>query len=333
MKGRRITIEFLIGTMIEVPRAALTAGEVATEAEFFSFGTNDLTQMTFGYSRDDIGKFLHIYIDARSCRRIRSWSSTRPAWATDADRHRARAESAADLKLGICGEHGGEPSAVAFCHGLGFQYVSCSRIACRSPRGGGQAALADVSGIGTARRDGRPARGRRHPRAEEAPRSAASCRPPRPRRWSGWWWSTTAPPTTPPRWPGRGAPWSSRKTRRGYGQACLTGIEWLKDPPASGHPGFIDGDYYDHPAELVRVIERSWPAGTISSSDAGPGEAAPGRFSPRRRFGNGWPRGSSIGNLGGAVHRPGAVPGTSASRRWNGWPGRYQLRVDRTRCR
>jgi pyruvate,orthophosphate dikinase len=124
-KGARI--DFMTGTMIEVPRAALTADKIAGSAEFFSFGTNDLTQMTFGYSRDDAGKFLPVYIDAGILKNdpfqildqegvgqlvrmgVQKGRSVRPG-----------------LKVGICGEHGGEPSSVEFCDSVGMDYVSCS---------------------------------------------------------------------------------------------------------------------------------------------------------------------------------------------------------------
>ena len=118
---------YLIGTMIELPRAALTADEIAETAEFFSFGTNDLTQTTFGLSRDDSGRFLPHYLekglladdpfqvlDRRGVGKLITWAvregrATRPT-----------------LKVGICGEHGGEPQSVAFCHDVGLDYVSCS---------------------------------------------------------------------------------------------------------------------------------------------------------------------------------------------------------------
>ena len=121
------TLEYKFGTMIEVPRGALTAGEIAEVAEFFSFGTNDLTQMTFGFSRDDAGKFLEEYyarkvfendpfahIDQNGVGRlmkiaVEDGRSTR-----------------ANIKLGICGEHGGDPDSIEFCHKLGLDYVSCS---------------------------------------------------------------------------------------------------------------------------------------------------------------------------------------------------------------
>jgi pyruvate,orthophosphate dikinase len=120
-------IEYAFGTMIEIPRAALRADNMALEAEFFSFGTNDLTQMSFGFSRDDIGGFLPNYLDKKILRvdpfttidqqgvgelikiGIERGRSTRP-----------------DLEVGICGEHGGDPESVKFCHRIGMNYVSCS---------------------------------------------------------------------------------------------------------------------------------------------------------------------------------------------------------------
>ena len=122
-----VDLKYMVGTMIEIPRAALTADAIATEAEFFSFGTNDLTQMTFGFSRDDAGKFLDAYyetkiyendpfarIDMEGVGKLVEMSvelgrQTRP-----------------DIKLGICGEHGGDPASVEFCHRTGLNYVSCS---------------------------------------------------------------------------------------------------------------------------------------------------------------------------------------------------------------
>ena len=127
MVSHGVTFKYLVGTMIEVPRAAITADEIATEAEFFSFGTNDLTQMTFGFSRDDAGKFLDEYygrkifesdpfakLDQDGVGRLMKMAiaggkSTRPK-----------------IKLGICGEHGGDPSTIEFCHNIGLNYVSCS---------------------------------------------------------------------------------------------------------------------------------------------------------------------------------------------------------------
>ena len=122
-----VEMSYKVGTMIEIPRAALTAGEIAKEAEFFSFGTNDLTQMTFGFSRDDAGKFLSAYYEAKIYENdpfakldqngvgkliqiaLEQGKKTRP-----------------DLHCGICGEHGGDPSSVEFCHNVGLDYVSCS---------------------------------------------------------------------------------------------------------------------------------------------------------------------------------------------------------------
>ncbi|MFA5466471.1 MAG: pyruvate, phosphate dikinase [Candidatus Izemoplasmatales bacterium] len=127
IKKNNVKLDYLVGTMIEIPRAALLADEIATEAEFFSFGTNDLTQMTFGFSRDDAGKFLADYyqkkifesdpfahVDQKGVGKLMDLAcklgkSVRP-----------------DLKLGICGEHGGDPASVEFCHDIGLSYVSCS---------------------------------------------------------------------------------------------------------------------------------------------------------------------------------------------------------------
>ena len=120
-------VKYMIGTMIEIPRAAVTADEIAKEAEFFSFGTNDLTQMTFGFSRDDAGKFLGAYYDKKIF-------ESDPFARLDQNGVGKLVEMAAklgrqtrpDIKLGICGEHGGDPSSVMFCHRAGLNYVSCS---------------------------------------------------------------------------------------------------------------------------------------------------------------------------------------------------------------
>ena len=122
-----VKMEYHVGTMIEIPRAAVTADQIATEAEFFSFGTNDLTQMTFGFSRDDAGKFLDAYYDAKIY-------ESDPFAKLDQAGVGALVKMAAekgratrpDIKLGICGEHGGDPSSVEFCHNIGLNYVSCS---------------------------------------------------------------------------------------------------------------------------------------------------------------------------------------------------------------
>ncbi len=114
-----VDMKYQVGTMIEIPRAALTAGEIAKEAEFFSFGTNDLTQMTFGFSRDDAAKFLGAYYDHKIYESDPVGKLVKMA-ATDGRATRP------DLGLGICGEHGGDPSSVEFCHNIGLDYVSCS---------------------------------------------------------------------------------------------------------------------------------------------------------------------------------------------------------------
>ena len=126
-KEEGIEIPFKVGTMIEIPRAALTADKIASRAEYFSFGTNDLTQMTFGYSRDDIASFLPVYLEKKILK-------VDPFQVLDQNGVGQLVEMAvnkgrsvrADLKCGICGEHGGEPSSVKFCHKVGLNYVSCS---------------------------------------------------------------------------------------------------------------------------------------------------------------------------------------------------------------
>ena len=126
-REKDVHMEYLVGTMIEIPRAAITADQIATVAQFFSFGTNDLTQTTLGISRDDAGKFLGDYIE-------------KGIWESDPfqrlDRNgvgelvrmgvKRGKEARGDLKIGICGEHGGEPTSIEFCHQIGMDYVSCS---------------------------------------------------------------------------------------------------------------------------------------------------------------------------------------------------------------
>ncbi len=120
-------LEYEVGTMIEIPRAALTADEIAKEADFFCFGTNDLTQMTFGFSRDDSGKFLDAYYDAKIF-------ESDPFARLDQDGVGKLMETAlklgkpvnSTLHCGICGEHGGDPTSVEFCNKIGLDYVSCS---------------------------------------------------------------------------------------------------------------------------------------------------------------------------------------------------------------
>jgi len=120
-------IEYLVGTMIEIPRAAMTADQIAEHAEFFSFGTNDLTQMGFGYSRDDSGKFLPIYVDAGILKHdpFQVLDQEGIGQLVQMGTEKGRSTNP-NLKVGICGEHGGEPSSVEFCHGVGMNYVSCS---------------------------------------------------------------------------------------------------------------------------------------------------------------------------------------------------------------
>ena len=122
-----VDLKYKVGTMIEIPRACVTADEIAKEAEFFSFGTNDLTQMTFGFSRDDAGKFLDAYYEKKIlesdpfARLDQSGVGVLVKMAVEKGR-----ATRPGLKLGICGEHGGDPSSVEFCHNTGLDYVSCS---------------------------------------------------------------------------------------------------------------------------------------------------------------------------------------------------------------
>lgn len=124
---RNDTIKYLVGTMIEIPRAALTADKIAESAEFFSFGTNDLTQMGFGYSRDDAGKFLPIYIDQGILKNdpFQVLDQEGIGQLVEMGTRKGR-QTRPNLKVGICGEHGGEPNSVEFCHRVGMDYVSCS---------------------------------------------------------------------------------------------------------------------------------------------------------------------------------------------------------------
>ena len=120
-------IEYLVGTMIEIPRAALIADKISEEAQFFSFGTNDLTQMTFGYSRDDVGKFLPIYLEKGILKEdpFQVLDQQGVGQLVEMATKKGR-DSRPGLKVGICGEHGGEPKSVTFCHKVGMDYVSCS---------------------------------------------------------------------------------------------------------------------------------------------------------------------------------------------------------------
>jgi pyruvate,orthophosphate dikinase len=126
-KNYRVKVPYTIGTMIELPRACVTADEIARQADFFSFGTNDLTQTVFGLSRDDAGKFLHFYLE-------KNILEDDPFVTIDIKGVGALMREAVEkarkekpkLKIGICGEHGGEPRSVEFCHQIGLDYVSCS---------------------------------------------------------------------------------------------------------------------------------------------------------------------------------------------------------------
>ena len=122
-----IEVPFKVGTMIEIPRAALTANRIASHAEYFSFGTNDLTQMTFGYSRDDIASFLPVYLEKKILKvdpfQVLDQNGVGQLIKMAVEKGRSVRPS---LKCGICGEHGGEPSSVKFCHRVGLDYVSCS---------------------------------------------------------------------------------------------------------------------------------------------------------------------------------------------------------------
>ena len=127
MKEKNMKFEYLVGTMIEIPRACLTANEIAATAEFFSFGTNDLTQTTFGFSRDDIGGFLPYYIENNILPNdpFQSLDQTGVGQLVEMGVNKGRAVKP-ELKVGICGEHGGDPDSIDFCHRTGLNYVSCS---------------------------------------------------------------------------------------------------------------------------------------------------------------------------------------------------------------
>jgi pyruvate,orthophosphate dikinase len=127
MKQKKVKFKYMVGTMIEIPRAVLVADKIAEHAEFFSFGTNDLTQMTFGYSRDDAGTFLPGYVTYKILAddpfQSIDQTGVGELMKIGVDRGRSVRKT---LKIGICGEHGGEPKSVEFCHQIGLDYVSCS---------------------------------------------------------------------------------------------------------------------------------------------------------------------------------------------------------------
>ncbi|HJP33154.1 MAG TPA: pyruvate, phosphate dikinase [Candidatus Latescibacteria bacterium] len=127
MRKKKAKVSYMVGTMIEIPRAALVADQIAKEAEFFSFGTNDLTQLAFGYSRDDAGKFLPVYVDSGilPADPFQSLDIEGTGQLLEIGTKRGR-KTRKGLKVGICGEHGGDPASVTFCHGVGLDYVSCS---------------------------------------------------------------------------------------------------------------------------------------------------------------------------------------------------------------
>jgi pyruvate,orthophosphate dikinase len=127
MADKKVKFDYLVGTMIEVPRGALTADEVAKSAEFFSFGTNDLTQMALGISRDDMGNFLMPYVENEIFKKnpFATLDQTGVGQLMQIAVEKGRS-SRPKIKLGICGEHGGDPDSVKFCHRLGLNYVSCS---------------------------------------------------------------------------------------------------------------------------------------------------------------------------------------------------------------
>jgi pyruvate,orthophosphate dikinase len=127
MKEKKIKLTYLVGTMIEVPRGALTADEIAQTAEFFSFGTNDLTQTCLGMSRDDSGSFLPRYSDLEIVKKnpFASIDQSGVGQLMKIAVEKGRG-TRSDIKLGICGEHGGDPDSVKFCHRIGLNYVSCS---------------------------------------------------------------------------------------------------------------------------------------------------------------------------------------------------------------
>jgi pyruvate,orthophosphate dikinase len=178
-----ITVDYLVGTMIELPRAALTADEIATVAEFFSYGTNDLTQTTFGLSRDDAGKFLPDYVR-------REILPADPFEKLDQGGVGKLVKMGVELgrttrpklKVGICGEHGGEPTSVEFCHRTNLDYVSCSPFRIPIARlAAGQAAVregATVSGKpAKAARNAKPAPKKASAKPKPAPKAKAPARP------------------------------------------------------------------------------------------------------------------------------------------------------------
>src|SRR5213078_4846001 len=150
-KEKKVKLNYQVGTMIEVPRGALTADEIAQTAEFFSFGTNDLTQTALGISRDDMGNFLGAYIENEIFKKnpFATLDQTGVGQLMKIAAEKGR-KSRPGIKLGICGEHGGDPDSVKFCHRLGLDYVSCSPYRVPIARlAAAQAALANLPGNGS----------------------------------------------------------------------------------------------------------------------------------------------------------------------------------------
>ena len=145
LKDRGVELPLLWGTMIELPRACAVAGEIAEVAEFFSFGTNDLTQTAFGFSRDDIGKFLGMYEERKLVPANPFVTIDRPGVGSlMREAVGSGRASNGSLHIGICGEHGGDPASVEFCHEIGLDYVSCSPFRVETARlAAGQAALGE----------------------------------------------------------------------------------------------------------------------------------------------------------------------------------------------
>jgi pyruvate,orthophosphate dikinase len=149
-KADGTTVDYSFGTMIEIPRAALTADEIAVESDFFSFGTNDLTQMTFGFSRDDSDRFLKPYVAQKILPGDPFESIDQSGVGQLMEIAVAKGRGVKPkLKLGICGEHGGEPASIAFCHKIGLNYVSCSPF--RVPIARLAAAQANLADSGSGR--------------------------------------------------------------------------------------------------------------------------------------------------------------------------------------
>jgi len=161
MKAEKVKLNYLVGTMIEVPRGALTADEIAEVAEFFSFGTNDLTQTTLGVSRDDSGRFLVPYVQMDIYNKDPFEAIDRSGVGELMKIAIAKGrDTRPGMKIGICGEHGGEPSSVEFCHNIGQDYVSCSPFRVPIARlAAARAALKE--GVGKGKKDKKKKKGKK----------------------------------------------------------------------------------------------------------------------------------------------------------------------------